>query len=113
MLNCKRKTAVHHTKGQYQVARKANVRLEDLPNIGPRMAADLRRIGILIPSDLRSKDPLKLYFEICQKTGMRQDPCVLDTMMAVVDYVRTQKPKKWWVFTPRRKVLLKARGIRL
>ena len=36
-------------------------RLEQLPNIGPSLAADLRRIGIQRPADLRGQDAYALY----------------------------------------------------
>jgi nucleotidyltransferase/DNA polymerase involved in DNA repair len=33
--------------------------LEQLPNIGPAMAADLRRLGIRHPAELQAQDPLR------------------------------------------------------
>ena len=39
-------------------------RLEQLPNIGPALAADLRRIGIERPADLRGQDAYALYREL-------------------------------------------------
>lgn len=83
-------------------------KLEDIPNVGPRIANDFRKLGILYPKDLKGKDPLKLYKALIKKTGTHQDPCVLDTFMAAVDFVKTGKPKKWWEFTARRKKLLNA-----
>ena len=59
--------------------------LEQLPNIGPALAADLRLIGIDAPRDLRGKDAFVLYQKLCAATGQRQDPCVLDTFMAATD----------------------------
>jgi hypothetical protein len=32
-------------------------RLEDIPNVGPAVAADLRRLGITAPGDLPGRDP--------------------------------------------------------
>jgi hypothetical protein len=32
-------------------------RLEDIPNIGPTIAADLRRLGIEAPAELPGRDP--------------------------------------------------------
>ena len=60
--------------------------LEQLPNVGPAIAADLRLIGIERPADLRDKDPWNLYRALCEKTGVRQDPCVLDTLMAAAGH---------------------------
>jgi hypothetical protein len=36
-------------------------RLEDIPNIGKAIAADLRRIGIQDPEGLKGQDPYGLY----------------------------------------------------
>ena len=78
-------------------------RLEQLPNVGPSLAADLRRIGIERPAELRGQDPLALYRRLCEATGHRQDPCVLDTFMAVTDFMRGGPAAPWWNFTAQRK----------
>lgn len=78
-------------------------RLEQLPNIGPSLAADLRLIGIERPSELRGQDPLALYRRLCEATGQRQDPCVLDTFMAVTDFMQGGPAAPWWKFTAQRK----------
>jgi hypothetical protein len=78
-------------------------RLEQLPNIGPALAADLRRIGIERPAELRGQDPLVLYRRLCDVTGRRQDPCVLDTFMAVADFMRGAAAAPWWKYTAERK----------
>jgi hypothetical protein len=79
------------------------LRLEQLPNIGPAIAADLRRIGIERPADLRGKDAFVLYRELCTKTGQRHDPCVLDTFMAATDFMRGAPAAPWWKYTAERK----------
>ena len=79
--------------------------LEQLPNIGPSLAADLRSIGIAHPRDLRGKDPFVLYQQLCAATGQRQDPCVLDTFMAATDFMAGAPPAPWWAYTPQRKLL--------
>jgi predicted flap endonuclease-1-like 5' DNA nuclease len=35
--------------------------LEEIPNVGPAVAADLRRLGITSPADLLGRDPYVLY----------------------------------------------------
>lgn len=80
-------------------------RLEQLPNIGPSLAADLRLIGIAKPRDLRGKDAFVLYQNLCAATGQRQDPCVLDTFMAVTDFMRGAPAAPWWNYTAQRKAL--------
>ena len=79
--------------------------LEQLPNIGPALAADLRRIGVQHPGELRARDPFVLYQALCAATGKRQDPCVLDTFMAITDFMRGAAPAPWWTYTAQRKVL--------
>jgi hypothetical protein len=79
--------------------------LEQLPNIGPSLAADLRLIGIARPRDLRGKDAFVLYQSLCAATGQRQDPCVLDTFMAVTDFMRGAPAAPWWKYTAQRKAL--------
>jgi hypothetical protein len=55
--------------------RKQFARLEDIPNIGPSIAADLRQLGITTPAELPGRDPYALYDELCRTTGQRQDIC--------------------------------------
>ena len=78
-------------------------RLEDLPNIGKAMAADLRLIGIGHPKKLIGKDPFNLYKKLCRATGTRQDPCVIDVFMAAVHFMEGGGPLPWWHFTDKRK----------
>jgi hypothetical protein len=77
--------------------------LEQLPNIGPAIAADLRLLGIQHPSQLAELDALQLYQQLCRSTGKRQDPCVLDTFMAATDFMRGAAAKPWWDYTALRK----------
>ena len=79
--------------------------LEQLPNIGPALAADLRLIGIAHPAELRGKDAFVLYQKLCAATGQRHDPCVLDTFMAATDFMHGAPAAPWWHYTPQRKAL--------
>ncbi len=78
-------------------------RLEQLPNIGPSIAGDLRLMGIHHPQELAGRDPLQLYQRLSQLTGRRQDPCVLDTFMAATDFMGGAEPRPWWTYTQERK----------
>ncbi len=78
-------------------------RLEQLPNIGPSIAADLRSIGVLHPAELAQRDAFELYQALQRATGRRQDPCVLDTFMAATDFMRGAPRKPWWAYTAERK----------
>jgi len=77
--------------------------LEQIPNIGPAMAGDLRAMGIARPADLRGHDALALYRQLCKLSGQRQDPCVLDTFMAAVDFMQGAAAAPWWHYTAQRK----------
>lgn len=79
--------------------------LEQLPNVGPAMAGDLRLLGLNHPRDLQGQDAFRLYRELERATGHRQDPCVLDTFMAIVDFMNGAAPKPWWAYTAERKQL--------
>ena len=78
-------------------------RLEQLPNVGPALAGDLRALGILHPHELAHRDAYALYQALCAHSGKRQDPCVLDTFMAVTDFMRGAAPAPWWAYTAQRK----------
>ncbi len=84
------------------------VQLEQIPNIGPSIAADLRRLGVLHPTDLHGQDAFALYRRLCVMDNRRYDPCLLDTFMAAVDFVHGKPARPWWKYTPQRKRQLKA-----
>jgi predicted GIY-YIG superfamily endonuclease len=86
------------TKGEREIAH-----LEDIPNVGPAIAADLRQLGITTPADLPGRDPYAMYDELCRVTGGRHDPCLLDTFIAAVRYMEGSPKKPWWKYTAERK----------
>ena len=77
--------------------------LEDLPNVGPAIAADLRILGIKFPPQLRGRDPYALFEKLCRITGQRHDPCLLDTFIAVIRFMGGEPAKPWWAYTAERK----------
>lgn len=83
--------------------------LEGLLNVGNAIAADLRAIGIRTPSQLKRKDLYALYDCLNRVTGVRQDPCVLDTFIATVRLVEGEPAKPWWAYTAERKRTLATR----
>ena len=87
-------------------------RLEDIPNVGPAVATDLRRLGITSPGELAGRDPYAMYDELCRITGQRHDPCLLDTFIAAVRYMEGGPKKPWWKYTAERKRELAARSAR-
>src|SRR5262245_3488638 len=84
-------------------------RLEDIPNVGPAVAADLRRLGITSPGQLPGRDLYAMSDDLCRLTGQRHDPCLLDTYIAAVRYMEGGPKKPWWKFTAQRKRELEAR----
>ena len=83
--------------------------LEQVPNVGRSVASDLRLIGIRRPVDLSGRDPYALYDALCRKTGVRHDPCVLDTFIAAVRFAEGGPPLPWWRYTAERKQALALR----
>jgi Pathogenicity locus len=79
------------------------VALEQIPNIGPSIAQDLRDIGIHAPDALRGANAETIYEALCIMRGIRQDPCVLDTFMAAIDFMSGAPPTPWWHYTTLRK----------
>ena len=79
------------------------VDFEQIPNIGKEIAKDFKILGFKTPQKLRGKNPYRLYQELCRKTGVRQDPCVLDTLISAVYFMNGRGSKPWWAFTAERK----------
>ncbi len=86
-------------------------KFEEIPNVGPRIAHDFRALGLKKPIDLVKQDPLKMYTKLQKITNSKQDPCVLDTFMAAVDFMNGAPAKVWWHYTPLRKKLLSKKKI--
>lgn len=78
-------------------------RLEDLPNVGPATAGDLRRIGITDATQLVGRDPYKMYERLCRVTRAKHDPCVIDVFVSCVRYMEGAPARPWWAYTAERK----------
>jgi hypothetical protein len=57
--------------------------LEQVPNAGPSIAADLRLLGVAKPADLVGRDPY-------------------DTFIAAVRFMGGELAKPWWAYTAER-----------
>jgi Pathogenicity locus len=75
------------------------VHLEELPNIGKSIAADLRAIGIDHPEQLADQEPLDLFMVLADVMRHRHDPCVLYTLMAAKHFLESGEKLPWWKFT--------------
>lgn len=91
-----------------RVVRERVARLTDLPNIGPASAADLRLLGIHEPGQLVGLSPYEMYDALCEKTGVRHDPCVLDVFISVTRFMNGEAARPWWDYTAERKQKLLA-----
>ena len=77
--------------------------LRALPNVGSAMARMLTRLGIGRAADLRGRDPEQLFLRLCEIDARRHDPCVLDTLAAVVDHANGAPARPWWLYSRQRK----------
>ena len=84
--------------------------LESIPNVGKRIAEDLRRLGLEAPAQLRGRDPYALYDRLCAETGIRHDPCLLDTFIAAVRFMDGGPALPWWAYTAERKQEVATKG---
>ena len=75
----------------------------DIPNVGKAMERDFMFLGLKSPIDLKKQDAFKLYQKMCKMSGVRQDPCVLDTYLAVIDFMNGTPSRPWWHYTAERK----------
>ncbi|MBV1776141.1 helix-hairpin-helix domain-containing protein [Burkholderiaceae bacterium DAT-1] len=89
-----------------KVSRDRLNKLTDLPNIGPASAKDLQLLGYETPDALKGADPVEMYWRLCDLTGVRHDPCVLDVFMSVTRFMDGEPPRAWWDFTEARKRLM-------
>jgi hypothetical protein len=81
----------------------AMARLQEIPNVGPRMAEDLLKLGVARLEDAAGRDPDEMYHELCAIDAKRHDPCVRDVFAAVVSHAEGHPARPWWEFTPERK----------
>lgn len=90
-----------------KVDRSRVVALTDLPNIGEAMAKDLRLLGIHKPGQLVGRNPFEMYERLCEITGTRHDPCVIDVFISITRFMDGDDLRPWWAYTDERKQLLK------
>lgn len=62
----------------------ALTRLQQVPNVGPRMAADLVKLGITSLEKAAGRNSDEMYHELCAIDAKRHDPGVRDVFAAVV-----------------------------
>ncbi len=71
-----------------------------IPGVGKSIANDLLNIGITSVSDLKGKDPEKLYMKSNKIAGVVQDRCLLYVFRCAVYYADNTRHEpeklKWW-----------------
>ncbi len=81
--------------------------LDGLDGVGPAALEDLHRLGVSTVAELARRDPDELYRRLCDLSGVRQDPCVLDTFRCAVAQARDPalppEQRRWWWWSRQRK----------
>ncbi len=81
--------------------------LETIPGVGKSITADLQMLKITEVSDLKGKDPQKLYDALCKKMGVHVDRCVLYVFRCAVYFAshtaHDQKKLQWWYWKDKNK----------
>lgn len=76
--------------------------LRTIPGVGPSIAGDLFDLGIHRVSDLRGKDPERLYRRRCEQQGVLIDRCLLYVFRCAVYFAETPRPLPqrllWWTW---------------
>jgi Pathogenicity locus len=81
--------------------------LRDLKGVGKATLADLHLLDVRDVATLARQDPALLYEGLCARTGVRQDPCVLDVFSCAVAQARDRDlpaaQREWWWWSRARK----------
>ncbi len=79
--------------------------MRQIPGVGKSIAGDLWAIGIRRVTDLRGKNPFRLYQRLNSVTGRINDICLLYTFRCAVYYATeaSHEPRKlnWWYWKNR------------
>lgn len=74
--------------------------LKSIPGVGEKIALELIELGFTKVSDLKNKNPEKLYEELCRIRKRYMDPCVLYVFRCAVYFasntVHDPELLKWW-----------------
>ncbi len=82
-----------------------------IPGVGKSLATDLWNIGINSVTQLKNKDPEKLYALSNSYAGVVQDRCVLYVFRCAVYFANTEKENreseklKWWNWKDESRIL--------
>jgi hypothetical protein len=81
--------------------------LGDLVGVGPAFLKDFEMLGVRSVEQLKHQDGQRLYDRLCELTGQRQDPCVLDTLNCAIAQAKNpdlpEEQRVWWYWSRLRK----------
>ncbi len=79
---------------------KALQELQRIPGVGQSIAEDLIGLGVTRISQLRGKNPERLYDRLEKQAGTHVDRCMLYVFRCAVYYAENDRPDprllKWW-----------------
>lgn len=74
--------------------------LTTIPGVGPALESCLLELGIRAVTDLRERDPDRLYDDLCRLRGEREDPCVKYAFRCAVYFASNEVHEpallQWW-----------------
>ena len=74
--------------------------LQRIPGVGPSLARDLADLGMRHVTDLRRRNPERLYQKLCELRGQPIDRCVLYVFRCAVYFASNSRHEasllKWW-----------------
>jgi len=81
--------------------------LKDLVSIGPAMLDDFDLLGIHSVVQLRRRNPVRMYRQLCRIKEQVIDPCCLDVFVATVAQANDPnlpiEQRQWWYWSKVRK----------
>ncbi len=81
--------------------------LADLVSVGKATLEDFDKLGIRSVRQLARASSMKLYTKLCEITGAKHDPCVIDVFSCAIAQARNKRlPKEqcqWWYWSRLRK----------
>ena len=82
------------------MAQAVSSKLEQIPGVGKDIAQDMRSIGIRSVSQLKGRNPQKLYQKLCDFKAAPVDRCMLYVLRCAVYYASNAEHDpdllKWW-----------------
>jgi len=89
-----------NTTASFDERSRALRELQVIPGIGQSLANDLVSLGITRVTQLKRKNPERLYRQLESQVGTHVDRCVLYAFRCAVYYAKAEKPDpqllKWW-----------------